>query len=466
LQPLLPFLEALGGLGEGGETLAAAPHRLAAVRQLTGAAASLGPQLDWLLGMDDPRTYLLLVQNNHELRATGGFLSAFGTAVVEKGALAELSFVDSYQLFSVQHEYGPAPEPMQRYMGIQLLVARDANWSPDLPSAAKTIRDLYEQETGRAVDGIITLDLHAVRHLVAALGEVRVEGVDVPITAANVENELVRLWEQPPDAENAAAGGSDPEGAGEDWWVRRKDFVPLVAEAALARVQAGEYGAASLATELVAALDDRSIQVWVDQPHAQGVLAERLWDGGMHPLAGSDYLAVVDSNVGYNKVDAAMHREAAYAVEWPDGEDGGALATLTLTYTHPVAASDGLCDAAPRYGEGYADLIARCYFDYVRVYAPGGSRLLDVDGVDPETISAAPGEQGTQQFGGYLVVGPNSSKTITFTYRLPPGITQNNYHLRVQRQAGTNPLPLHVSAAGHQETASVEKGVWDWNPIP
>jgi hypothetical protein len=248
--------------------------------------------------------------------------------------------------------------------------------------------------------------------------------------------------------------------------VRRKDFVPLVAEAALARLKAGEYEAAALATELVAALNDRSIQVWMEEPQVQGLLAEKLWDGGMHHLADGDYLAVVDSNVGYNKVDAAIRREAGYAVAWPPDGNGGPQATLTLTYTHPIAASDPLCDAAPRYGEGYADLFARCYFDYVRVFAPGGSRLLDVGGVDPETITASPGEQGTQQFGGYLVVPPNSSKTITFTYQLPPGITPGNYHLRVQRQAGTNPLPLHVSAGGRQETAILEQGVWDWNPIP
>ena len=181
-----------------GRAIAQAPEQLSSANRLLNTAVALEPQWEWLLGLDAPRRYLVLVQNNHELRATGGFLSAFGTVVVDQGQIADLAFVDSYDLFSTAHEYPPAPAPMQEYMGIQLLTPRDGNWSPDLPTAAETIRKLYTQETGQAVDGIITVDLDAVRHLVKALGSVQVEGVPTPITAENVEQELVQLWEQPP----------------------------------------------------------------------------------------------------------------------------------------------------------------------------------------------------------------------------------------------------------------------------
>lgn len=443
LQPLAPALDALGGLGSYGAMLAAAPEGAAAARELADATAQASPALAWLLGSDAPRTFLLVVQNNHELRATGGFISAFGTLVVADGQLGEITFADSYDFFSTAHEYGPAPEPMQQYMGIQLLVPRDANWSPDLPTAAETIRTLYTRETGQPVDGIITLDLHAVRHLAAALGKLHVDGVKTPITAENVEQELVRLWEQPPGGEDAAQ-----EGAEGDWWSRRKDFVPLVADAALARIQAGDFDPLALAAALHAALDDRSLQLWLNQPEVQQALAAQGWDGGLHPKAGADFLAVVDSNVGYNKVDAAIVRALDYAVTWPDGGGAPATATLTLTYTHPIAAEDPGCNPAPRYGATYADLIARCYFDYVRVYAPRGSRLTDIAGIDPETVTSTEGEQGTQVFGGYFVLPPGTAQAVTFTYQLPPAIQPAAYNLLVQRQAGTDPLALNVSVDG------------------
>ena len=241
LAPLAPALRWVGGLANAG--LGAVPGQVATAQQLAGAAAAFGPQLDWLLGMDAPRRYLLLVQNNHELRATGGFISAFGYLVIEEGRIASLDFVDSYELFSLQSEYPPAPAPMEQFMGIQLLVARDANWSPDLPTAAAEIARLYTQDSGRAVDGILTLDLHAVQRLVGALGSLRVPGVGAPLTAGNLEAELVRLWEQPPAA---AENGEENGGVGGDWWSRRKDFVPLVAGAIVERIQGGAVDAPAL----------------------------------------------------------------------------------------------------------------------------------------------------------------------------------------------------------------------------
>ena len=457
--PLVPAAKALAGAPGYGGAIAQAPERLLSAGRLLDTAMALEPHWEWLLGLDAPRRYLLLVQNNHELRATGGFLSSFGTVVVEQGQIADLAFVDSYELFSTGHEYPPAPEPMQRYMGIQLLTPRDGNWSPDLPTAAETIRKLYTQETGQAVDGIITVDLDTVRHIVKALGSVRVEGVTTPITAENVEQELVQLWEQP--VEQAGETGGVTEATG-DWWDKRKDFVPLIAGAALSQLQAGKYDATDLVAELTSALDQRSIQVWMDRAGVQKVLADQKWDGGLHPPTDGDFLAVVDSNVGYNKVDAALQRALQYEVAWPQGPEQPAEVMLTLTYTQPVVAEDPGCNPAPRYGDNYADLIARCYFDYIRVFVPGGSELMNVSGIDPQTVTSTVGEKGTQQFGGYFVVPPNSTKSITFTYRLPAGITPQDYSLRIQRQSGTDPLPIRVAVNEMVRTGTIKDGEWEW----
>ncbi|MDQ3250315.1 MAG: DUF4012 domain-containing protein, partial [Chloroflexota bacterium] len=115
----------------------------------------LGPALPSLLGLHEPKTYLILVQNNHELRATGGFISALGTLTLDKGRVAALDFTDSYNLYRDDAQYPLPPAPMQRYMGIPLLLLRDANWSPDLPTTAKLIRALYAQDTGVMIDGLV-----------------------------------------------------------------------------------------------------------------------------------------------------------------------------------------------------------------------------------------------------------------------------------------------------------------------
>lgn len=425
--------------------------------------ARLGPSLPWLLGMDAPRTYLLLVQNNHELRATGGFIAAVGRVTVDKGRLTELDFVDSYQLYSDKSTYPPAPRPMREHMAIELLVMRDANWSADFPTSAQIARALYAQETGVEVDGIFSVDLNAVKLLVGALGELQVPGADEPITGANIEEQVIRFWEKP-----VGSSATSGEQVDADWFNRRKDFVPAIAKAALERIQSGaDYGALLAAAQT--AMDARSIQGWVDNPQVQGVLSEAHWDGGLAPLDGADFLAVVDTNMGYNKVDAAMQRSLAYTVTWPESgagtgaEDGRGLAAVTITYTHPITTPDPGCDPSPRYGKTYADMIARCYFDYVRVYAPAGSELTAAEGVAADTVTSRLGERGTQEFAGFFVLPPGQQQQVTFTYRLPAGLTAENYRLVVQRQSGTQPLPLRLQIGDGAQETQLSEGRLDWS---
>ncbi|MCB0137599.1 MAG: DUF4012 domain-containing protein, partial [Caldilineaceae bacterium] len=88
--------------------LQGAPGALALAEVVT----RLGPELPALLGMDGPKHYLVLVQNNHELRATGGFIAAIGKITLDQGKLVELDFVDSYDIYRNDGVYPPAPTPM------------------------------------------------------------------------------------------------------------------------------------------------------------------------------------------------------------------------------------------------------------------------------------------------------------------------------------------------------------------
>jgi hypothetical protein len=349
---------------------------------------------------------------------------------------------------------------MQQYMGIPQLVMRDANWSPDFPTTAQVARTLYRSDTGLDVDGIVTVDLNAVKHIFGALGEIQVEGFDEPITGDNIEAQIVQLWERP--AEDSVEVGGDTAQELGDWWRQRKDFIPRLSTAALDAVQGGQANVFQLTAAGLQALNDRSIQVWLRNPVAAAVMRSQGWDGALRTTAGSDFLAVIDTNMGYNKVDAAMQRALDYQVSWTDGVDQPAQATLTLTYTHPIDAEDTGCDLTPRYGDSYADLIARCYFNYVRVYAPAGSQLIEATGVDPDSVGTQRGERRSQVFTGYFILPPGESNVVTFTYTLPPSLTRDGYSLLVQRQSGTQPLPISVTVDSVTQSAFVDGAIWEW----
>lgn len=459
------------------------------------------PDLPVMLGMNKPHTYLILLQNNHELRPTGGFITAVGRITLEKGLVKAMEFDDSYSIFTLGAPYPAAPKAMQQYMQIPYLTLRDSNWSPDLLTTSSIAHTLYTMDTGLDFDTLVTVDLSAVEKIVAALGPLKLEGVDEEVTGENILEIMKELWARPADADPstsvaAAATGSSTEkdapvsgtagegAAGGDtgdknasskdasskdaakWWRERKEFIPALAHAALSRVMAGKVQPLDLAAAVVTALNQRDIQVLTDAekaPLVAGVLSDLAWDGAMEPVKGADYLALVDMNMGYNKVDAVIDRALEYTVTWPDA-GGPAEATAVVTYTHTYTGEANLCEAIPQYGASYDDMIKRCYFDYVRLYVPSGAELISVSGVDKASVSDARSERGTRTFAGYFKLEPGEEKAVTFRYRLPEAITPEEYALRIQRQSGTDALPVKLHVGGESASVLLEDGRVDWSP--
>jgi hypothetical protein len=403
-----------------------------------------------LLGANGPRTYLILAQNNHELRGTGGFISAIGIVRLDGGRITELKLADSYSVDNFKQPHPLPPPALSEQMGAQLLLLRDSNWSPDFPTTAQVARALYQQDQGVATDGAIALDLEATRLMVGALGPLNLEGVAEPVTAENAIAAMKQAWETPAGSQASAQDGNIGE-----WWRNRKDFMGGLMTAALGKLQGGaDLNPAALAQALLAMLAERHLQIAVDDPVLSSLLAERGWDGALQPRARDDFLAVVDSNVGFNKANAAVKQEFAYRV----GQgSNGIEATLTLTYTHtaPALPASELCDRAPRYGSSYDDLIQRCYWDYLRVYVPDGSELLSADRL--KHAVAEPGEQGTVVMSGDFALRPSEQLAVTLRYRLPFAAGSAPYRLDVRKQAGALASPLSVAIGQCLWTSTLDR---------
>jgi hypothetical protein len=345
----------------------------------------------------------------------------------------------------------PHPEPpgaLRKYMSADLWVLRDANWSPDFTASADVARALYAQDRGVQTDGAIALDLEAVRQLVSAVGPLQVPGIQEPVTGDNALNWMKAAWQSPV---GSTAGPGSGGAGGDAWWSKRKDFMGELVKAALAKVQSGaDLDMLALARVLYSTLEARHIQVTVDDASLAALLAQRGWDGALRPPADADFLMLVDSNVGFNKANLFVRPALDYEVR----EVSGALvATLTVTYTHTAASRpDLVCDRLQGYGPTYEDLAARCYWDFVRVYVPGGSELLSANGLN--SVATEPGEAGTTAFTGDFVLRPGEVKAVTLRYRLPAAVRSQPYRLLVHKQAGTAGWPLNVAyQACRQKTA-------------
>ncbi len=147
------------------------------------ALAQVAPDL---LGMHGPRTYLLLALNEDELRPGGGFITGAGEVRLQAGRIVTMTFRDSYAADDFSLPYPDPPEPLRRFLGVDLWVFRDSNWSPDFPTAARQAIELYRPGYPVSIAGVIAFDQQAASRLVGALGTLTVAGSEEPVTGESL----------------------------------------------------------------------------------------------------------------------------------------------------------------------------------------------------------------------------------------------------------------------------------------
>ncbi|RME39469.1 MAG: DUF4012 domain-containing protein, partial [Thermoflexia bacterium] len=359
------------------------------------------------------------------------------------GRVVTMTFRDSYAVDDFSFPYPEPPEPLRRYMGIDLWVFRDSNWSPDFPTAARQAVALYRPGQPVSVDGVVALDQYALRELVGALGPLTVEGETV--TRETVIPFIRRAW--------APEGGKLTR----EWWQERKSFMGPLAQAAWDRLQNGPVDGRALARTLLRLLEEKHLLVYFTDPGAQALLAEQGWDGALRPGSG-DFLMVVDANVGYNKASARVRQSITYEV---DLSRRPPRATLTLVYTHTAPAGYP-CKPEVRYDPVYEPMMDRCLWDDLRVYIPQGSRLLDATRIpvpgealwsgqpEPGEVAVRPAEEGPfLSLETLLLLPPGTTQTRTLIWELPEEVVawdgdDGTYTLRVQKQPGTVGHPLRL----------------------
>ena len=142
-------------------------------------AISAADFLHSLLAFDQPKTYLLIGQNQNEIRATGGFIGIAVEAKVAGGELVDLVYHDSTTVDREPLIDNPAPpEALFWYLWMGQLLFRDSNWNPHFPSSAAKVTELFQLGQGARVDGVITSSKLLAHDLVGLLGDVEVPEVE------------------------------------------------------------------------------------------------------------------------------------------------------------------------------------------------------------------------------------------------------------------------------------------------
>lgn len=366
-----------------------------------------------LLGADHPTRFLVLFQNDEELRATGGFIGSFGILDIADGSIKkfEISPSGSYAIQGQLTAYLRAPEALQTIN--PRFEFQDANWFPDFPASAETIMRLYELSHGATVDGVITVNtalLTGFLDIVGPLVSARDQSV---ITGDTV---ITQIYE---DIQTNKAGGTPP-----------KQLI-----ATLGPYLAGELGNASPQSLLQfvqlfnAARNQKDILVYAKDSTVASALHTLAWDGAIANTKDDDYLLVVHSNIGGGKTDAHMEQKIIERIEIQN--DGYVRKQVTVTRAHT-----GIQGVTPPNR------------DYLRVYVPEGSALVSASGFTPppESVFHAPetwydehplldaekrgtydaksgvkiyNEFGKTVYAGWVLTAPGETSTIQLDYLLP-----------------------------------------------
>jgi hypothetical protein len=283
-----------------------------------------------LAGLDEPKNYLFLAQNEDELRPTGGFISGAGLLRVEAGRIVELTFLDANRVDDWQskpYEFPPdvGAAPLYDLMASELFLFRDGNFWPDFPMSAEALMALYTYGQGVQLDGVIGTDQDFLRMLVTAVGPVFVDELATEVTADNVMSVIRAAWSPPEDSSS---------GFGE-WILTRKSFMGPLASALKDRLERapGQIDLLRFAQLMHEALETKHLLLYMADPATGGVLNELGWDGSVAGVPGQDLLLVVDTNVGFNKVNALVRNDFDYRVSLT--EQGTGEAALAINYTHP-----------------------------------------------------------------------------------------------------------------------------------
>lgn len=355
--------------------------------------------------------YLILLQNNTEMRATGGFIGSFATVEFEGGVFKNYQFDSNIykrdNTFSETHSIEPPDEALTNFIGGNKWAMRDSNWAVDYPTAAKQVAWFYEQEGGKPVDGVVALNATVLQDILSITGPIEMPEYNVTVTHDNfIETSQYKI-EREYFANPLNKIANEP-----------KSFLADLTPKIISKLsQNGKY---KLVTDLIyQELRDKQILFYFYDDNKEKIALENGWGGEVKDHSG-DYLYVNNSNLAGNK--SSLNVKEDIKLNTSISNDGSAINTLTLTRTH---SGDGVWPD----GENV---------NYVRILVPYGSELISakLDGVGCGNDVKIKKEAGKSVFALWVNTLPRSSRILTITYKLPDVISKNNYSLYVQKQPG------------------------------
>lgn len=364
---------------------------------------------------DKEKTFLIMLQNEAELRPGGGFLGQYAIVKIKNGEVVSTFVEDANLLDQRINAKISAPFPFYRMMQIKKWKFRDSNFSPDFPTnveKAKYFMRLAGKST-TGFDGVIAVNSQVFNDVLKITGPITVPGYNGEYNSENASRKLEEQVEK--------AYIMNPEIDTQNRKAILKTMAPIIMEKLFT-----VGNVTDLAKLMHDELKNRNVMLNFSDQNLQELAKSVHWDGSVPAEWTGDYLMAVDANMGALKSDFYIKRQMSYDIDLTQPKP---TVTLTIKYEH--TASNG-------------DWRTSDYHSYLRVYAPKGSTFLESKMVS--RINS--GEDFNKTYFGFMchvLIGRQTEGVIK--YELPEsfgGLNIADYKLLIQKQSGTGDVPVTV----------------------
>lgn len=415
----------------------------------------LGATLLEIFGAAGQRRYLLVFQNPHELRATGGFAGSFAILEVKNGEIVKLDIPagGTYDLQGQLSQFVAPPTPL--LITNKRWEFQDANWFPDFPTSAEKTLWFYRHSYGVTADGVIAINASVLERLLSVLGPVVDTKRDVSLDSETAVQVLQKIVEEGPEKKIN----------------KPKQIISDIAPELITSIKSiGANNILPLLSTMQEALSQKEIQAYFSDQQTQKTVVDFGWSGRMLPASdGQDFIMVVNTNIQGQKSDAKIEQGISHQAVV--SQDGTVIATVVVSRHHT--------------GDKGEKLYGQTNINYLRLYVPEGSELISASGftwpdekafrvpedwykkdvllekveqneqIDEQTGTRITTEFNKTAFGNWVITEPGETSQIQFTYKLPfkinPKIKPGNlekvlkpfkkelteYQLLVERQSGS-----------------------------
>lgn len=421
---------------------------LSRVNEISQFVIDAKPLLDvapQIIGSDKPRYYMIVFQNDKELRPTGGFITAYTIAKVEKARFDPVASTNIYDLDSRYTPIVQAPDQFIDYIkGVYIaspkLRLRDMNWDPDFEESMK----LFSEEVRKTgidlaqLDGIIAVDTNAVVKILEVTGPVEVPGFGKYTTELTPEcncPQVVYELESYSSIEGAVVWSENEPGkivyAPPNYENRKKIIGPMMNSIVSHALAQPTEKIPSLFEAGVEALLEKHVLLYLFEDKEQEAVRSAFIGGKILPFEG-DYVHINDANLGGRKSNMYVTQEVnqAYQVQ----SDGTIQKKLTLTYKNPQKFDGWLNSVLP---------------NWVRIYVPEGSTLISSKGFEdsPKPYN----EHGKTVFAGFFELRPEGVQKVELVYNLPTKLTDKKVDLFIQKQPGKQAFRYSIETPRNEQ---------------